>query len=290
MGTDEGKVAGSVGAPPGGRIEKEGDMRRSIVLSCAILVILALGTGPASAITFGRFDGNRHPNVGALVAEWQKPGRKDLFCSGSVISPTVFLTAAHCIASLASIGIKPHQVWVTFDPTFDENSPLIRGTYHADPKYASGGENDTFDIAVIVLDHAVQRTPVELPEKGLLNDLMASGKLRDATFTAVGYGTVRNSITGGYDGIKDNTERRFATQSFLALEPAWLQLSMNPETGSGGTCYGDSGGPHFLGGPTSNLQVSLTVTGDAVCKATDTTYRLDTRSARQFLGNYVSLP
>jgi V8-like Glu-specific endopeptidase len=161
--------------------------------------------------------------VGALVAEWQKPGVKSLFCSGSLISPTVFLTASHCTADLAAMGIGPHHVWVTFDPTFDENSPLIRGTYHTNPKYASGGENDTFDIAVVVLDHAVNRTPVQLPEKGLLNELNAAHKLRDATFTAVGYGAVRNTITGGFDQLLDNSERRFVTQSFLALEPAWLQ-------------------------------------------------------------------
>jgi secreted trypsin-like serine protease len=267
-------------------------MRKGCVMLVAVIAsfVSILGSVPAGAITFGQFDGNRHPNVGSMVAEWREEGQKDLFCSGSLISSTVFLTASHCTEGLAVRGIRPHQVWVTFDPTFDEDSPLVRGTYHTNPRYASGGQNDTFDIAVIVLDHAVDRTPVELPEAGLLNEMRASGELRDATFTAVGYGTVRESITGGFDAILDNMERRFATQSFLALRKAWLQLSMNSATGSGGTCYGDSGGPHFLGGPQSNLQVSLTVTGDAVCKATDTTYRLDTASARDFLSDHVSLP
>jgi hypothetical protein len=63
---------------------------------------------------------------------------------------------------------------------------------------------------------------------------------------------------------------------------------MNPSTGSGGTCYGDSGGPHFLR-DTSTI-VSTTITGDAQCRATDTTYRLDTRSARNFLDDFVTLP
>ena len=65
---------------------------------------------------------------------------------------------------------------------------------------------------------------------------------------------------------------------------------MNPSTGSGGTCYGDSGGPHFLGGTSSNLIVSVTVTGDSVCKATDKTYRLDTATARGFLDDFVAVP
>ncbi|MBA2274732.1 MAG: hypothetical protein H0W21_12660 [Actinobacteria bacterium] len=76
----------------------------------------------------------------------------------------------------------------------------------------------------------------------------------------------------------------------MSLQDAWLVSSMQPSTGDGGTCYGDSGGPHFLGGAKSNLIVSTTVTGDEMCRATDKTYRLDTRSARAFLDNFVALP
>jgi hypothetical protein len=65
---------------------------------------------------------------------------------------------------------------------------------------------------------------------------------------------------------------------------------MNPSTGSGGTCYGDSGGPHFLGGVASTLIVSITITGDAMCQATDKTCRLDTEAAREFLADFVALP
>ena len=63
---------------------------------------------------------------------------------------------------------------------------------------------------------------------------------------------------------------------------------MNQATGHAGTCFGDSGGPHFLGD--STVVVSITVSGDAVCKATDVTYRLDTPVARDFLGDFVPLP
>ena len=63
---------------------------------------------------------------------------------------------------------------------------------------------------------------------------------------------------------------------------------MNPATGDGGTCYGDSGGPHFM--DDTNMVLSLTVTGDAPCRATDVTYRLDTESARSYLSGFVELP
>jgi secreted trypsin-like serine protease len=230
--------------------------------------------------------------VGALLADWdeESPGL-DIYCSGSLIAPRVFLTASHCTQGLAvGHNIAPHDVWVTFAPTYDEDSTstagLFRGTYHTNPLYASGGANNTYDIATVVLDTAPGRTPARLPTVGLLSDLKADGSSYDQTFTAVGYGTVREDKTGGphaffFDGI-----RRYALQSFLSLQPAWPTLNMNPSTGSGGTCYGDSGGPHFLGGVSSNLIVSVTVTGDAMCRTTDKTYRIDTPWARDFLKQF----
>jgi hypothetical protein len=67
---------------------------------------------------------------------------------------------------------------------------------------------------------------------------------------------------------------------------------MNPTLGDAAGCYGDSGGPNFLGaGSTAtNIVAATTVTGDFMCRATNVVYRLDTPSARSFLGQYVSLP
>ena len=72
--------------------------------------------------------------------------------------------------------------------------------------------------------------------------------------------------------------------------PAWLRLSQNASTGNGGTCYGDSGGPNFLGDGASAVLVANTITGDTACRSTNVDYRLDTDSARSFLGQFVTLP
>ena len=264
----------------------------------AVVAVLAIAVGPAGAITFGQPDGSLHPNVGALLADWdeESPGL-DIYCSGTMIAPKVFLTASHCTQGLAlEHDIAPHDVWVTFAPTYDEDSTsragLFRGTYHSHPLFGSTGANNTFDIATIVLDTNPGRTPARLPEIGLLSRLRASGAIYTKTFTAVGYGTVREVKTGGPNAFFFDGIRRYALQSFLSLQKAWLTLNMNPSTGSGGTCFGDSGGPHFLGGVNSNLIVSTTVTGDAMCRATDKTYRLDTPWARDFLEQFpgVSYP
>jgi secreted trypsin-like serine protease len=269
-------------------------VRKGFTVVLLVLMTLALTVGTARAITFGQPDGTRHPNVGALLADYDpdSPG-PDIVCSGTLIAPTVFLTAAHCTAFLESEEIT--QVWVTFAPTYDEDATttagLLAGTYVTHPEFGSGGASDTHDIAVVLLAQAPAGiTPAQLPTAGLLDQLKTSHQLGSQTFTAVGYGTVREDKTGGphaffFDGI-----RRYALQSALNLEKAWLLLSMNPSTGSGGTCYGDSGGPHFLGGVESNLIVSITITGDAMCRATDKTYRLDTAAARDFLDDFVALP
>ena len=84
--------------------------------------------------------------------------------------------------------------------------------------------------------------------------------------------------------------RRYASEGFQSLTPSLLALSQNPSTGDGGTCRGDSGGPHFLGGVTSNLVVATTLDTDTWCRANGTAYRLDTATARSFLAQFVKLP
>jgi secreted trypsin-like serine protease len=255
-------------------------MRIMRLLAAAVLGALAFAA-PAQAIVFGQLDEGAHPNVGAMVAYFD--GDPYQLCTGTLIAPTVFLTASHCTAYLESVGIDPHDVYVTFDEQVAGGS-LIRGTYHTNPLYASGGQNDTYDVAVIVLDEAPAIAPAQLPTAGELDEL----QLKDQRFVAVGYGDVRDDKTKGPASIYWDGERRWADQGFRSLTKAWLNLSMNPSVGSGGTCYGDSGGPHFLGD--TDVVVSITVTGDAYCRATDVTYRMDTAAARSFLGQFVALP
>jgi hypothetical protein len=261
----------------------------------AVVAATLVFAAPAGAITFGQFDGNRHPNVGALFADWdpEVPGQ-DLLCTGTLISPEDFLTASHCTEFLPSLGIDPDEVFVTFDPdplnadgTVKSSTQLLPATYDIHPEYGVGG--DPHDIAVVVLDDPyTQAAPARLPT---LNQL-AEMNLRNKRFTAVGYGTVREIKQKGPNAFFFDGKRRFATQGFHALTKVWLKLNMNPSTGSGGTCYGDSGGPHFLGAGANetNLLVSITVTGDTACRATDVTYRTDTASARAYLDDFVTLP
>jgi secreted trypsin-like serine protease len=260
-------------------------MRRLVVVVSLVVGSVVAAAAPASAITYG----TGHPNVGALIAEWRTPGQKDQLCSGTLISPTVFLTAAHCTAFLESIEIT--QVWVTFDAEFTASSALISGTMHTNPGF-NQSQSDPGDIAVIVLSRPAAEVytgiaPASLPSSGLF-DQLGPGGLRGQTFTAVGYGVHQPAAGGGPPEFSSLDVREVATSTFRALNAAWLRLSQNNATGDGGTCYGDSGGPNFLG--TSTMVAAITVTGDAMCLATNVVYRLDTSTARDFLDEFVTLP
>lgn len=271
------------------------------VLVLLLVLVLAL---PAVAITNGVPDGDDHPNVGSIVLRHdpETSGFPDLppllqWCSGTLIAKKVFLTASHCTVDLDFFSEElGFEVLVTFDPVIREKAKFYTGDWVTNPDYNgfSGqyGSSDPGDVAVILLDKAPRIEPAQLPPARLLDDLKDSGELKDTRFTAVGYGTVRDGIQGGFAAILDNLARNQAEQGFLSLTEAWATMPMTESTGNGGTCYGDSGGPHFihLDGEETNIVVSITVTGDAVCKATDKTYRMDSESARSFLGDYVTLP
>jgi secreted trypsin-like serine protease len=242
----------------------------------AALVATLFVAAPARAITNGTPDGNAHPNVGGLVADEPYDDGTWIYCSGTLIAPRIFLTAAHC----ADDGAR---VRVTFDTDYEDGDKVYSGTFEADPAY-NQAQSDTHDIAVVVLDKAVKGiTPAQLPTAGSLSNLPGSQK-----FVSVGYGAYE--VTNGPGGHQYlyNDIRMKATGTLNSINPTWLRISMNPSHDDGGTCYGDSGGPNFLG--TSNVIASITITGDAVCRSTNVTYRLDTESARAFLSQYVTLP
>jgi secreted trypsin-like serine protease len=251
--------------------------RASLVLAVVVVAVLVWG-GVASAITYGQPDGNRHPNVGALVGTFD--GLTYPYCSGTLISPTVFLTAAHC-------DEDGTRVFVTFDSEYSSKSKLYAGTFYANELYP-GSENDPYDIAVVVFDKPIRGIePAQLPALGQFDDLP-----KDQQFTAVGYGGQEavNQPGGPVIGYLDT--REYSVSTLNAVGPSYLRLSQNPATGNGGTCYGDSGGPNFLGAGKSetDIIVGITITGDSLCKSTNVIYRLDTESARAFLGQYVTLP
>jgi V8-like Glu-specific endopeptidase len=244
----------------------------------ALLLVLAGGAG---AITYGVPDGNGHPEVGALLAHHAFSDGTWEECTGTLIAPRVFLTAEHCDEGVGRVA-------VTFDSSYDAaTGTTYWGTWHGNPNY-NQAQSDPQDIAVVVLDRAVKGiVPARLPAAGSLDSLDGT-----AQFTSVGYGA--QAVTNGPGGKTFHYAdvRYVSTGTLNSLTPAWLRISQNPSTGNGGTCYGDSGGPNFLGAGSTetNIVAGTTITGDTPCRSTNVDYRLDTPAARTFLGQFVTLP
>jgi hypothetical protein len=275
--------------------------KRAFVVGVTTVALTLMGAGAAIGIVYGEPDGTDHPFVGTMVIHID--GMYFQWCSGTLVEGVdgddVFLTAAHCVADLDvvipevfEVPFEEADILVTFDPEIMGGAgTYFEGEIHWHPSFATHGLADLFDVAVIVFDGNIGINDYgTLPEAGLLDEMKQSGQLRDQTFTTVGYGTVRETRKGAFASILDNLVRHQAEQEFLSLTKAWITMSMNEATGNAGTCYGDSGGPHFIEEGDTHTIVSLTVTGDTVCKATDKTYRLDTESARSFLADFVLLP
>lgn len=267
-------------------------MKRSLML-VVFSTLAMLVPQAAHAIVYGVPD-NGHRYVGTFVGTIADPdtGEDVLFqlCTGTLIDDDVVLSASHCFVGLEEFGIT--DVAFTLDPVIDadrdgrvDNSvALLSGTAVTHPLFGPGGTNNTHDIAVFLLDNRVTGVqPAELPTAGPLDDTQAA---RANTYVAVGYGTTRQTRRQAHQSFGNGWRRMAANQELLSVTKAWATFAMNQATGNGGTCYGDSGGPHLLG----DVVVAITVTGDTMCKATDRTYRVDTLWAREFLAEFVTLP
>lgn len=250
-----------------------------------LVLLITFFSDSCFAITYGILDGTKHPEVGALI-DTDQSGNLYAFCSGTLISSTVMLTAAHCDP------VSP-DVNVMFDPSVTNAANLHLGHFIIHPEYSSA-QNDPHDIAVIVFDTPITGiTPAKLPTFGVFDTLKDNGLLKGTHYTAVGYGGQERNFDGQGKPIIDYQDtREWSVQSFNMLNKAWLRLSQNQATGDSGACFGDSGGPNFTGSGDNESTViaGTTITGDMQCVSTNVIYRLDTQSARDFLQNYVTLP
>jgi Trypsin len=263
--------------------------------SCAALLV----SPPSSrAITYGFVDSNNtYSNTGAFIVKSPSSGNIFPICSGTLITPNVFLTASHCTAYFTSeLAPAGYTAYVSFDKsipfgnlTTSSTKLLAVKNVVTNPNY-NQAQSDSGDIGALVLAANVRGlTPATLPSCGYLDQLAAQNGLKDAIFTNAGYGLQNRVVGGGVPYFQDLNPipRMYSFSGFNSLNGGYIRLSQNPSTGNGGTCFGDSGGPNFLSANGGLILAAITITGDSVCRSTNVDYRLDTSSAQGFFA-YVN--
>ena len=288
-------------------------MRRLMLLLAVAGAVIALGLPPAGAIVDGEPDEDRHPSVGALIGTVDGGSTFSFVCSGSLLSDTEFLTAAHC-SPWEMLGLTEENIFVTFDPDLVAADPfewgfvgpVVRPTTVIPvtgkavmPGYLlpAGGAMSRNDVAVIHLAGSASAAypgiePIVLPTAGALSEAAAHGGLARQSVTNVGYGFQSVSTRNPTTPIAFNGLRMTSTSPILGLTRDHLTTLENGRaTGEGGVCMGDSGGPNFLGtavGPNGTLQVSLNVgQGYHGCDAgINSSQRLDLPSVLGFLAPF----
>ena len=252
---------------------------KKVTVSLLLALMLVLSTiGIASAVTDGELDGEGHPYVGLMVAQ-DEAGNPLWRCSGTLLSPTLFLTAGHCTEAPAA------HVEIWFDSDVESGIPAngypntgdAGGTPYTHPQYDPNAFY-LYDLGVVILDEPLAMAEYgALPELDQLDSLKTQRGKQDVTFTAVGYG-LQESFPDAASWKENNQRvRMVAYPHLLQINTGFtgdgsLLLSNNAHTG--GTCFGDSGGPNFIGD--SNVVAGVTSFGiNGNCAGTGGVYRVD---------------
>jgi len=270
-------------------------MRRLLVLLAALAMMLSIAL-PAGAVTDGELDGEDHPGVVLILME--EDGEPAYRCSGTLITPTYVLTAGHCAGVPGEFsGMRVFTESAVDDG--DNNYPYTGPNSVEAVRWAAHPDYPTYpfyfnDVGMIELDSAInlpsQADYGVLPTVDQL-DALKSGRGHAQVFTAVGYGLQRAFPTPASFMEQADRVRYVAYPELIQINtPGFtgdfsMLLSNNPVTG--GTCFGDSGGPNFLGD--SQVVAGVTSFGlNPTCGGTGGVFRVDRQNVLDFIDGFMN--
>jgi hypothetical protein len=258
-----------------------------------------LAPSEAPSLVTGNFSKDFVNTWVGLIVFYDADGEFLWRCSGSLISPTTFLTAGHCTEAPATTA----RIWfaqdagANYDPAtqldpvtgypetcLPQPSPCVTASQLYNYGYGDFGFPNTHDVGVVILDEAVTTVGYGvLAPVGTLDALATQRGQQDLTFTVSGYGL---SLSRPKQVISYR-ERLMATEQLINLTSALtggynIQLSANPGGGRGGTCFGDSGGPLIYQG----MIVGVDSFGlNQTCTGVDFFYRVDLADVQNWIAN-----
>jgi secreted trypsin-like serine protease len=284
-------------APPDQRRSSMRSIKRLLLIPLAVALMASLATSPASAITNGQPDNGRHPYVGLLVFDTvvdgvQAPAWR---CTGSLLSPTVVLTAGHC-----TDGAVAARLWT--DENVQDNaeypfsgSTSYDGTPYVNPDFCIGCGSGLpgfarRDVGVVVLSEPVPTSDVSdyasLPSAGHVSELP-----RNAPVDLVGYGVQKRMRGHGQPVWTGLRVRLFANARLVSghftHSAEFIRVTANPGGGGGGTCFGDSGGPVLDNNGDTVLGVNSYVT-NLNCSGVTYSQRVDVPEVLDWVESFLS--
>lgn len=256
--------------------------------SCTSDVSTAPDIGAPSRITYGTLAGSSYPAVVLIIMDVD--GEPAYRCSGTLLAPKVVLTAGHCTGEPGEFtamriftesdvqngnntypyGGGPNSIeassWLTY-PGFTEAAFALR------------------DVGVIVLKKGVTLPTSEYGQLPPVNALDGLRPSVGTVFSAVGYGLQRVNAAQ----VTSEKVRMIANPHLLQINTGFtgtysMLLSNNASTG--GTCFGDSGGPNFVG----NTRTVAGVTSfglNGSCGGTGGVFRVDRREVHDFVNDVL---
>jgi hypothetical protein len=271
-------------------------MKRVLTVLALTLTVALGAAAPVGAVTDGTPDGDAHPEVVLLLMD--VGGAPAYRCSGTLLSPTVLLTAGHCASNYPGAPYTGMRVFTESDVENGNNTYPAAGSpnsveavaWHAHPEY----EDAPFwlhDVGVVLLQApgVVLDRYGALPEVDELDALKTKRGLRKTRFTSVGYGLQQSFPTAAAWKEHNVKVRMVAHPRLIQINGgiagrSSLLLSNNANTG--GTCFGDSGGPNFLGD--SNVVAGITSFGmNGNCAGTGGVFRTDRQNVLDFINSYL---
>ena len=290
-------------------------MKKYVVAWILTLALLFSVVGVASAITDGELDGDDHPHVVLLLMDIE--GSAKYRCSATMLTPTVVLTAGHCTSNYPYLDSDGNyegdytgmRIFTESDvdaglengtntyPTCDGGNCIEAFEWYAHPLYETDDPFYMHDVGIVILEEPYDPGVFgKLPEEADQFDNLPwpSGRRDKTWFTSVGYG--RQAIF--------SDEEQWHLESVrvrMVANPFLLQLNVPGITGdyslllsnnhaTGGTCFGDSGGPNFLGKEDDETNIVAGVTSFGMnqnCAGTGGVFRMDRKDVLDFVEPFL---
>jgi len=220
-------------------------------------------------------DAARHGATVALLERYASSVSPDIYCSGTLVTPEVVVTAAHCLTTVKGRKVRttpPSEVAISVgDGTYTDPDGVA---YAAVETLVHPGYDDKAllnDIALVRVSPPVTEvTPVPVLPHALGFSASDFGEtLNFAGFGDDEYGqyNVKLQANGSLGGLGCTVSGCFDSGD------AATQISYNQY--SSGPCFGDSGGPAFVNRGGTWYLAGVTSYGDNYCTQYGVSTRVD---------------